>query len=154
MRLGRVEEVSGDLLEDRGIGRRDAQLAQLDLGRGPGEVERALRRVRIVIAAGQLEGALPGRRHQGGERHRRGLARLQPHARPQREDRIEDRAGRSRERTVLLQRHRVAHRSPPAEEAGAVGLAAHRADPFVARYRPRARTRAAARSPIAGAGWR
>ncbi len=52
------EEVTGDVLEDRRVGRGDVELAQLDLGRGPGEVEGALGGVRIVVAAGQLEGAL------------------------------------------------------------------------------------------------
>ena len=54
-----VEEMAGQLLEDRGVAGREAELAQLDLARGPGEVERALRGVRIVVAVGQLEGALP-----------------------------------------------------------------------------------------------
>jgi hypothetical protein len=62
--------VPGDLLENGGIGWGDVHLAQLHLRRGPREVECALRRMRIVITAGQLERALPAFGDQRRERHR------------------------------------------------------------------------------------
>jgi hypothetical protein len=113
------------LLEDGGIGGRDVLLAQLDLRRGPGEIERALRGVRAVIAVRQIEGLLPRRRDQGGEGDRRRLSGTQPHARAEREDGIEHRAGSPRERPRGLHRDRLACGASAPDEAGPVGLARH-----------------------------
>ena len=122
---GRVgeEEMPGQLLEHPGVAGRDAELAQLDLGRSPGEVQRALGRTRMVIAIGELEGPLRRGGDEGGECHRRCLARLQPDPGAEREDRIEDGAGRAREPPVSLQRDRIPGRAAAADEPPAVGLA-------------------------------
>jgi hypothetical protein len=58
------------ILEHRRVGGVDPQLAQLDLRRRPGQVQRPLRGAGIVITIGQLKGALTCGCHQSGEGHR------------------------------------------------------------------------------------
>ena len=55
--------------------------------------EGALRGVRVVVAAGQLEGPFRRRRHQRGEGHGSGLPRRQADPGAEREDGVEHRAG-------------------------------------------------------------
>jgi hypothetical protein len=99
--------VAGEVLEQRRLRRRDIELAQLDLRRGPGQVECSLRGVRIVVAVGELEGARARRGDERRKGHRGRLARLEPHTRAEGEDRIEHGTRGPRQGTVGLEGHGV-----------------------------------------------
>ena len=104
----RVEEVAGQLRVERRVGRRDLEVAQLDLRLRPRQVERALRAVGILVAVGELLGARAIGGHERREGDARALAGRHPDARPQREHGIEDRAHRPREGAVAVEGQRVA----------------------------------------------
>ena len=55
VRRPRIEQMSGKLLADRSVRRRQSELAQFDLLRRPREVERTPRGVRIMVSIGELE---------------------------------------------------------------------------------------------------
>ena len=74
------EEVTGEILEDRGVGGCDAKLAQLDLRRRPRQIERALRGMRVIVAVSEREHLLARRRDERRERDGSGLPRLERHA--------------------------------------------------------------------------
>src|SRR6185437_1659372 len=85
----RIEEMAGQLLEAGSVRGTDLELVQLHLRRCPRQVERPLRRMRIVITTGELERALAARCDERRERHRCRLPRRQSYARAQRKDRVE-----------------------------------------------------------------
>ncbi len=75
-----VEQTAGDLLEYRRVRGRDVELPQLYLRARPGEIERALCVVRVVVTVCQLERSLDRIGHERRERDRGGGARCELHA--------------------------------------------------------------------------
>ena len=93
---------------------------------GEGEGEGARRGARLVVALGQGQGRLAGRRHPRGEGQPHEAAGRQANALPQADDGIEHDAGRAGERAAV-EGLRVLGTAPAAQEARAVGLPFHRA---------------------------
>ena len=85
----------------------------------------------VVISAGQFESAFPARRDQGGEGHRCGGTRLQPHRRANRKDRIQHRAGGSRKHAHIAKGGGRSSGPPAPEKLRTIRLAGDRPYPIL-----------------------
>jgi hypothetical protein len=120
-RIG-IEDPVGDLLEEVGFFRRDAQVMELNLCLGPRECRDALEPRRIAILVGHAEhgGACVGEHR--GEHDAAALPGREPQAAPQTEDRVEHEARRVGERPAFDHRHRRADAAAASQEAPTLRL--------------------------------
>src|SRR5205807_9896379 len=103
----------------------DAQVPELNLAMGPGQLESPVHAVKVVILIRKGEGMLPafGDRRGISDCDRCAGAHLK--AASQAEDGIEHRTSRAGKRRAALERAGIGRRSTASEEAGAVGLVLH-----------------------------
>ena len=98
----------------------DAKQAQLELGRGPGEIHGSIDRVGIAVLAHQPQDTLPRLARCENQRYLNTLARTQCHALAQAEDRVQDEtlvvAG------FLKDAHGIRERPSTSDESTPVGL--------------------------------
>ena len=139
-----------ELLVQRRVGRRDTQLAELDLRLHPRQVERALRAVRIVVPIRQLQRPLAVRRDERRERHTHRLAARDAVTRARSANtgsRTAPVVPESGPSALVVEPAGRRTARQPAQEPRAIRLAAHRPDlvaPGGARAAPRRLPRARA----------
>ena len=117
-----VQHVPGQALEQRRVRRRDAQVAQLDLGLRPRESACPGEGVRIAVLVQQVERLLSRRCRNGPVGHPDRRAGRHAHAAAQREHGIEDRADRVGQPPSALHADRPADFVAAAKESRAIGL--------------------------------
>ena len=98
----------------------DAKQAQLELGRGPGEIHRSIDRVGIAVLVHQPQDTLPRFARCENQRYLDTLARTQCHALAQAEDGVQDETLAVAQ--LLRDTHRVRERSSTSDESTPVGL--------------------------------
>ena len=118
----RKEDGRRQPLEQRGVGRRQAQLGPpRRIARGA-LLEDAVHGLQAAEPGGQRQGLVPVFRRGGGERQDGGRSRLHPDPLAQAEDRVQHRSYGPRKCRATVHRRRVLRGAPPPQEASAVGL--------------------------------
>ena len=98
-----------------------AEVLQQHLAVREGRGGRARRRALVAVAPGERQRGAPRLGRAGGERHAREPPRLEAQALPEAHHRIEDRAGRARQR-FALERRGIRRRPAAPDELGAAGF--------------------------------
>ena len=111
-----------EALKQACFGRIDAEMAQLHLRLSPGQRGCAYEGVRLVMLVHQVQRVLARRCGSRPECDVHGRARRHPHALPQHEHRVEDRADRIGQSPAIQHRDGPPDPAPAAEKPGSVGL--------------------------------
>ena len=117
-----VEQPASQALEQDRVVDRESEVPQLDLAVRAGERQRPGDRAPVVVLLHQAVGVFFGLRKAGDESDAGRAAGRQPHELTQRDDRIEHRTGRVRERVRGGQRDRILERAAAPDEARAIRL--------------------------------
>src|SRR5712671_5969508 len=104
------QQMPGEILIQRGVGRRDSKIAQLSLRLRPRQIERASSAVWIVVQIRKLDCAFLLLGDERGERNADRRTWRNTNAHTQRKNRIEHGAHRSGELRAFIERFRVSDR--------------------------------------------
>ena len=117
-----VEQAAAEALEQDRVVDGEAEVPQLDLAVRAGERQRPGDGAPVVVLLHEAVGLFFGLGKAGDEGDAGRAAGRQPHELTQRDDRVEHRAGRVRQRVGGRQRDRIPERAAAPDEARAVGL--------------------------------
>ena len=116
------EQPAGESLEAQRVLDGEAEVPQLDLRVGAGQGDRASDCAPVVVLFDEMSGACLAVGECGGERHACGAAGRKANRLAEADDRIEDGAGRVRERAAAADGDGIGEGAAPSDEPRAVGL--------------------------------
>ena len=117
-----VEDASEQPSVGLRLGLADVDLAERHLAVRPGQVDDAVGEVAVAVLVREVQAVLAVGADAHHEVEVHGLLGQEPDAVPDRDDRVEHRARAAGELPLAIERRRTGRRSPPADEARAVGL--------------------------------